>query len=169
MKDFRYEVLRKRFGGWWVLLSLPAQFVCSQLFPEALFSVPYLYIASDASPSDWLDVLAVVFGGICLFGAWISDNDLRNFVGTAPRTAVLQSGLWAYSRHPNYLCESTFHWTFGLWALRSSAAPAWLVLSGAAFNSLILFVTCFLTEANFMRGPRREEYIKYCKKVRMIL
>ena len=149
-------------------MSLPAQFVFSQLAPEAAFSFPYLYIASDAAPTDWIDVFAVGLACACLFGAWLSDNSLRNFVNSAPRTAVLQTGLWAYSRHPNYLCESTFHWALGLWALRSGA-PAWLLLGGAAFNSLILFVTCFLTEANFMRGPRREEYIKYCKKVRMIL
>ena len=81
-----------------------------QLAPEAAFSLPYLYLASSSAPTDVYDVLAVLFAGLCLFGAWLSDDSLRHFVNSAPRTSVLQSGPWAYSRHPNYLCESTFHW-----------------------------------------------------------
>ncbi len=143
------------------------QYTVSQWLPEVLFSLPYYYIATDTRPIDWIDYSCAILAVASLIGAWLSDNSLREFV-EAPNTRgkVLQSGLWAYSRHPNYLAESTFHWAPALWALRS-AHP--LVLSGAVLNSFILFVTCFLTEQHFLAGERRLEYLKYCQRVRMIL
>jgi steroid 5-alpha reductase family enzyme len=166
-EDFRYIKLRQRFGVHWVWLSFFAQYVGTQWMPEILFSVPYYYIITDSRPTDLIDVACAALALVCLAGAWLSDNSLRQFVeDPSTRGKVLQTGVWAWSRHPNYLSESTFHWATALWALRS--APP-LILSGAVLNSLILFITCFLTEAHFLRGERRSEYVKYCNKVRMIL
>ncbi len=161
--------MRKRFGGHWVWLSFAAQYVGTQWLPEVLFSLPYYYIVTDARPTDWIDAACAALALASLFLAWLSDNSLRQFVeDPASRGKVLQSGVWAWSRHPNYLAESTFHWAPALWALRSAPWPP-LAVAGAALTSLILFITCFLTEEHFLKGERRAEYIKYCKKVRMIL
>ena len=73
----------------------------------------------------------------------IADRQKRVFRKANPdRTAFIQSGLWAYSRHPNYLGEII------LWfGIAIAAIPA---LSGWQYVALIspLFVTLLLTRVS---------------------
>ena len=41
---------------------------------------------------------------------------------------IMQSGLWRYSRHPNYFGEITQWW--GLWLIALNLAGAWLTIIG---------------------------------------
>ena len=58
---------------------------------------------------------------------WIekrADDELLRFraAGHGPH-AILKTGLWAWSRHPNYFGEMGFWW--GLWLFGLAADPAW--------------------------------------------
>jgi steroid 5-alpha reductase family enzyme len=164
-EDFRFERFREQYGRHWLYLSIFMQYI-SQHVTEVLFTIPYYFILRDAAPSDKFDILCVILALCCLIVAGIADEELRDWVlNPKNRNRVLKSGLWSVSRHPNYFAESTFHWCFGLWALRS--APSYWILVCPAFNTLILIITTQLTEARFLRGKKRKEYLEYQKTVRV--
>ena len=80
--------------------------------------------ATDAAPFGLFDVfcVAVCLAGICV--GLFADNQLRRYMldgGTKP--AILEAGLWRYSRHPNHFGEQM--WWFGLLLLGIAAKPAW--------------------------------------------
>lgn len=176
-EDFRFQVMRRDFGRSWVFVSFFAQYL-SQHVTETLFCIPYYFILSSSlsfSSTQYIDLTCLALGVVCIAVAHVADDELRTFVST-PNTKhqVLQTGLWRYSRHPNYLAESTFHWSIGLWAAAlTSRTHGWtwasLLLIGPAFNSVVLYISAILNETQMARGNRAKAFAEYKKKTRMIL
>jgi len=70
----------------------------------------------------------------------IADRQLARFIRQADHPKVLSSGLWRYSRHPNYFGELVQWWGIGIIALQASWG--WLGLLGPLMlTGLILFVS----------------------------
>jgi steroid 5-alpha reductase family enzyme len=91
-----------------------------------------LGVAAQAGMLLWL-------AGICI--ELVADAQLRHFLRT--RTAehpVMDTGLWRYSRHPNYFGEILVWWGIGLVAC--TAPYGWLAWLGpVAITYLIVFVS----------------------------
>jgi len=165
-EDFRFVKMRRDFGRHWIWVSFFAQFL-SQHITEVLFTIPYYFIVRSSAPPDLWDAACVLLALLCVGVAAEADNQLREWVtDLRNRGRVLRRGLWAYSRHPNYFAESTFHWALGLWALRSSPVHPLLLLLCPAFNTLVLVITTRLTEQKFLAGEKRKEYLRYQAEVR---
>jgi len=70
----------------------------------------------------------------------VADYQLAGFLRAKDRPKVLQTGLWRYSRHPNYFGELTQWWAIGLIALQTSYG--WIGLAGPlSLSLLIIFVS----------------------------
>ena len=72
----------------------------------------------------------------------LSDLQLRRFLRTRrDPSAVLDKGLWQFSRHPNYFGEVVFWW--GLWLFGLAADPgwAWTVVGPVSITLLFLLVS----------------------------
>jgi steroid 5-alpha reductase family enzyme len=70
----------------------------------------------------------------------VADRQLRTFIARPNHPKVLQTGLWRYSRHPNYFGELTQWWGLGLIALQASYG--WIGLAGPLILTyLIVFVS----------------------------
>jgi steroid 5-alpha reductase family enzyme len=141
-EDFRYAELRAKSGRWYWPLSLfgvhllPSAWVYLGLLP--IFPV----LAGPARPLGALDVAALVVAGGAVLLEAAADLQLRRFQRSRrDPEAVLDSGLWALSRHPNYLGEILFWW--GLWLSGVSAAPswAWTAVGPLAITLLFVFVS----------------------------
>jgi steroid 5-alpha reductase family enzyme len=83
-------------------------------------------------------VVVWVLGFVC---ESIADSQLRQFLkANTKKDALLTTGLWKYSRHPNYFGEVTQWWGIALVAL--SSPFGWVGLIGAlAITTLICFVS----------------------------
>lgn len=141
-EDFRYAEVRRRTGrAYW-----PVSLVTIHLLPTAwvfLGLLPlYPALARPARPPGPLDALAalVVAGGIALEAA--ADLQLRRFLRRRrDPSAVLATGVWARSRHPNYLGELLFWWGLWLFGVASSPRWAWTALGPLAITALFLGVS----------------------------
>lgn len=76
---------------------------------------------------------------------------------TSPRSSPdkpkqLRTGLWRYSRHPNYFGEQLWWWSLGLFAVIVSQPWA---LGGALFNTLCMVGVTQLTEARIVQRQER--------------
>lgn len=90
--------------------------------------------------NEWLVLLGII---IWLKGfAWevIADGQLRAYLQLKQRPKVLDTGLWKYSRHPNYFGELLMWWGIGCIGLQASYG--WIGLAGPLLLSiLIIFVS----------------------------
>jgi steroid 5-alpha reductase family enzyme len=112
-----------------------------------------------ATPTPgWLDLVAFAVGLTGLWFEWLADRQLRAFVdGPRQPGETLRTGLWRYSRHPNYLGEMLIWWSLFLFGLAVDPAWArWAVLAPLAMMAMFLFVSIPLIEKRSLE--RRTNY-----------
>jgi steroid 5-alpha reductase family enzyme len=158
-EDFRYAAMRARHGRRFAWVSLVTVFGLQGVLMW-IVSLP-LQLAPSAGSSWPCTVPAgVLLWALGLGFEVIGDVQLARFrrdPGNAGR--VLDTGLWRYTRHPNYFGELVLWW--GLW-LVSLDGPAriWSAVSPALISFLLLRVSGVpLLEAGLRR--RRPEYADY--------
>ena len=74
----------------------------------------------------------------------VGDAQLRAFLANpANAGALMTSGLWRYTRHPNYFGEITMWWGLWLVAFNAAAPVLWIVsaIGPLAITVLIIFVS----------------------------
>jgi len=136
-EDRRYQSLRRRLGPHYWLKSLLFVF----LFQGALLfvvSLP-LQVAMVArrpaffTPVDGLG--AALFGVGFLFEV-VADVQLTRFrADPESRGKVLDTGLWRYSRHPNYFGDAVLWWGLSCFAVATGAY--WALVSPALMTLLL--------------------------------
>lgn len=122
-EDFRYLQWRKEWGRTFYLRSFLQVYLLQAFFLFIIIS-PVLHAVSFEQ-SQW-SVYSIVGVGIWAFGFYwqsVGDYQLRRFISQRKsKEEVLQTGLWRYSRHPNYFGEVTMWWGIYLitWPLSGS-------------------------------------------------
>ncbi len=158
-EDYRYLAWRQQWGKWFYLRSY-FQVYLLQGFFLFLIVVPVLIInKSSGSVVGYLDFIGVVIWllGFC-FEA-LGDAQLARFIkDSANKGKLLQSGLWRYTRHPNYFGEVTQWW--GIWLISLSASGIWLgVIGPLTITILILKVSGVpLLEKKMAEHPEFADY-----------
>jgi len=137
-EDFRYVEIRGKTGRFY----WPASFFSIHLFPTAWVFLGLLSawaaLNGPARPLGWLDAAGVLITGGAIVIEGAADLQLRRFMRTRrDKEAVLDTGLWAWSRHPNYFGEVMFWW--GLWLLGCAARPAWAWTAVGPLSITLLF------------------------------
>lgn len=161
-EDFRYRKMRQGWGRAWLLNSYFRVFIVQGVL-MFLVAVPIVLINQAAAPT--LGAFTVVGALIWMAGFVIeatADFQLDRFIaGIENKGKVLQSGLWRYSRHPNYFGEVVQWW--GIFAIALGVEYGWLGIIGpVTITFLILRVSGIpLLERSLSQNP---EYIKYQRR-----
>ncbi len=160
-EDTRYEELRRRWRERGVEQRRFFVFFQAQALLAAILSAPILLAAADAGP---LGALAWAGAGLWVVAAVLertADRQLEQFKrDSSNRGRTLRSGLWRYSRHPNYF----FQWlTWLAYALVALEAPyGWIgLLAPALMLYLILFVTGVPPAEESSLRSRGDDYRRY--------
>lgn len=167
-EDFRYRSFRQRFGrAYW-----PASFAGIHLFPTIMVYLGCLPLYAVYRPGtngiNWLDAIGaiVLLGAIAL--AFVADEQLRSFRSDpANRGSVVKGGLWALSRHPNYLGEIATWWGLWLLGLAAGARWWWTVAGAAAITLMFVFVSIPMMERRLQQT--RAGYASYRAQTPMLL
>lgn len=160
-EDRRYQAIRKRNEPNFTLKSLYLIFIF-QAFIAWIVSLPLLGIMngpSSLTPLDYAGFLLCAFG--IAFEA-TADGQLARFKSDpANSDAVMDKGLWRYTRHPNYFGDFCVWWGFYLVAL---ATGAWWTFPGPLLMSFLLlkFSGVALLEEDI--GERRPKYAQYIQE-----
>jgi steroid 5-alpha reductase family enzyme len=157
-EDHRYRAIRERNEPHFALKSLYLVFGLQAVLAW-LVSLPLVAaIASDA-PWSTVDAIGAVLFTLGLAFETIGDAQLARFqANPSNRRSVMSSGLWRYTRHPNYFGECVLWW--GLWLLALSAGAWWSVVSPLLMTVLLLKVSgVSLLEQDI--GHRRPAYRDY--------
>lgn len=157
-EDRRYQAIRERNQPNFEWKSLYLVFALQAVLAW-LVSVPLLAAAVSPAALGWLDGLGIGLFFIGLAFETISDQQLARFKSDpANKGRVLDTGLWRYTRHPNYFGEFCVWWAFYLIAL---AGGGWWAIVSPLLMSLLLLRISGVTLLEKDIGERRPAYRAY--------
>ncbi|MGH8214379.1 MAG: DUF1295 domain-containing protein [Rhodanobacteraceae bacterium] len=164
-EDGRYRELRAHWHGDQRKLFAFFQF---QALLIVLFALPFLAVAGNRAVSPgWLVAGAAIWLG-SVAGEAIADRQLARFrADPTHRGRTCRTGLWRYSRHPNYFFE-WLHW-FAYVALAAGSPIWWLAWSGPLVMYVFLRYISGIpyTEAQALR-TRGDDYREYQRNTPML-
>ena len=160
-EDFRYRAWRVQWAGNFAWRSLLQVFMLQGALMW-LISAPLLLAQTATAPAalgllDGLGTLLWLAGFIFEAGG---DWQLERFKANPDNAGrIMDSGLWRYTRHPNYFGDALLWW--GLYLL-AAASPAgvWAIGSPLLMTVLLMRVSgVTLLEKSLGQRPEYREYI----------
>jgi steroid 5-alpha reductase family enzyme len=142
-EDFRYKAWRDAWGKWFAVRSY-LQIYLLQGSIVAVIASPILVALLFPSASVFISfaVVGLLLWIVGFMFESIADYQLDTFIKNPENKGkIMMSGLWQYSRHPNYFGESMM-W-FGLWVVAVSFTPVALfcIISPVLITLLLLKVS----------------------------
>ncbi len=159
-EDRRYQAMRANHGEhfWW--RSFFTVFFFQMLI--AWFVGMPQRLGGSTLPFTWLDSVGILFWGIGLFFEVVGDWQLRQFLAKGKPNGVLDTGLWRYTRHPNYFGDTVLWWGFGCIGFAGTGSW-WIFLSPLVMTFLLLKISgVALLEKDI--GERRPKYADYIRR-----
>lgn len=164
-EDWRFAQKRKESKHFW-WYSFFYAYLSQQLMLVGL-TLPLWAASFRAVPLSWGDALCALgaLGGIAV--AYFADNQLRRFMLANedrvakgdPKVLLLDTGLWGWSRHPNYFGEQLFWWSLAGFGI--VVGEPW-VIAGTVVNSIVLAVVTVMVERRMLAvEARRDVYRDY--------
>jgi steroid 5-alpha reductase family enzyme len=168
-EDYRWEVLRNRMKPW--------QFGLFNLFFISIYQNIILLLITLPAWTAWLNptptfgwpdaIVAAVFL-LFLVGETVADQQQWNFhkwknaereAGHEANPRFLQSGLFRFSRHPNFFFEQAQWWTlFFFGAIAANSVLQWTVAGAFLLTLLFIGSTVFTESISKSRYPEYAEY-----------
>ncbi|MDX1735554.1 MAG: DUF1295 domain-containing protein, partial [Halioglobus sp.] len=142
------------------------------LFPTlqvflGLLPVYAVYCLGDR-PFNWLDVVAAAVTAGAVTVQMLADFQLHRFIREHQPGQHLDSGLWAWSRHPNYFGELGF-W-FGMFLFGLAALPSgWYWYGAGIAGMVVLFVFGSVPMMERRSLERRPDYQQVIDSVSMLV
>jgi len=162
-EDLRYQTMRAGRGAsfWW--MSLVTIFFLQGMLIW-IIAAPLFIVHLNAGPPlwTWTDIAGLLLWSIGFFFETVGDWQLARFkAAPANRGHVMQKGLWAYTRHPNYFGDALVWWGYFLFAL-SVPGGMWTLVGPLLMIFLLLKVSgvTLLEQTIIERKPEYRDYIQ---------
>ena len=160
-EDFRYQEFRKKYGEknyWWIsfIQTFLLQGILMWIISMPLLGVNLYSSSHSLSYIDYFGILLWIIGFIFEAGGDIQLAHFKN--NKANEGKVLNTGLWHYTRHPNYFGDSAVWWGFGLFCL--STGSYWLISGSIIMTLLILKVSGVVLLEKSLK-EKKPEYAAY--------
>lgn len=167
-EDWRYADMRNKHGKAYWLVS----FFGIHLMPTVLVFLGCLpFLSSFSAPeTDFglLDGIAVVVTAGAIWIEWRADKDVTLFKrSNENRDALLRSGVWSLTRHPNYLGEISFWWGVYLFGIAANGRYWWTIIGPLLMTALFLFISIPMIEKRLLE--RKPAYKRYKETTPMLL
>lgn len=171
-EDWRYPLLRGGAGRW----ALAVDFFAIHAFPtvQVFVGMAPVYVAVTRPGDGWVPLMWAAFavGLAAVTLELAADIQMHRFV--ARRRAGLEAspvmcgGLWAWSRHPNYLGEIGFWLSMAMFGVAAAPGQWWWLFAG-----VVVMVAMFLGASIPMMEKRslerRPHYSDVIKRVPKLL
>lgn len=167
-EDWRYIKLAHDTGPFYWLVS----FLGIHLFPTILVflgCLPLIPVLESNSPLVWTDFLGFIISFLAIEIERRSDNQLRAYKenSASSTSKVCETGLWKYSRHPNYFGEISF-WA-GLFIIAFGLNPENNLIYGFGFFAMMILFVFVSIPMMEKRQKAKPGYTEYKKKVWMLV
>jgi steroid 5-alpha reductase family enzyme len=168
-EDYRWPTLRARMKRWEFEIFNLLFIVLFQNLMLVLIALPALTAYENrATPFDALDVAIALLFVVLLGGETVADQQQWNFhqvkkgekeAGRTPDPQFVQSGLWHFSRHPNFFFEQAQWWTLYLFgAVALGSILHWSVIGAVLLTLLFIGSTRFTESITLSKYPEYADY-----------
>jgi steroid 5-alpha reductase family enzyme len=166
-EDWRYQLYREKMGKNFWLINL----VGLQLMPTVMVYLGsislYPAISLRTTTIGFIDILAVIIAGGGIFLETLADQQLYKFRKKRENAEqIIKTGLWHYSRHPNYFGEILFWWGLYLFAIAAEISFYWAII-GPIFITILFYVVSIpmMEKRNLERKPEYKRYKEQTTKL----
>jgi len=155
-EDYRWEEIQQKIGPMWFQV-LNATFIAPfQSYLLLLIVAPsYMAYRFIGTPLNALDYATAIVFVAFFIGETVADEQQWKFQtakyaaiarGETPEAGFITTGLFRYSRHPNFFCEQAMWWTYYVFSI--AAGAGWLnwTISGTVLLTLLFQASTGLTE-----------------------
>jgi len=166
-EDWRYIKLREENPRIYPFVN----FTGIHLFPTTIVFIcliPAYYAIVESEPN--LNITIIAGAVLCIAStimAFIADEQMRAFRKKPVESACMESGLWKYSRHPNYLGEILF-W-LGIWVMAMGVEPTlwWTIFGWVTLTLMFVFISIPMMEKRSL--AKRADYANLMRRIPMLL
>lgn len=162
-EDYRYVAMRKHWGDRFWIVSLFTVFVVQGLLMW-IVSLPLQFGIGIPTRGSAATVFLVGGAVVWLVGLTfeaVGDAQLRRFrADPTTQGTVLDTGLWRWTRHPNYFGDACVWWGIGVVAL-GAGGWAWVALLGPVVMTTLLRRVSGVTLLEKSLVKRRPGYADY--------
>lgn len=163
-QDWRYTMLKEKTGFFYPIINF-----------LGIHLVPTLVVYACTLPAVFVVTLNTTWSPLCLIGFAISigavilqsvaDIQMHQYRKNKS-TPFIETGLWKYSRHPNYLAEILMWYGIAFFAI-ALLGFKWYFILGAIANTILFFaVSIPMADGRQSKKPGFEQYKA---KTRMLL
>ncbi|NHJ87976.1 MAG: DUF1295 domain-containing protein [Asgard group archaeon] len=167
-EDWRYIKYREdtpklfwiiAFTGLEMMPTIVVYLGCIAIYPALVLS---------SKGFNVFDAIAIVIAVGATLIEFLADEQMKIFskMNDDPKK-VMDLGLWAVSRHPNYFGEVSFWWGVFFFAIAADYSWWWTITGPIAMVILFIFISIPLMEKR--QTTRKPEYIDYKKRVSVFI
>lgn len=160
-EDFRYQNFRKEWGTSFFIKAYFRLYLFQGLL-MGIVSLPFLEAMKENQVyQPWLFGLGIVVFLVGYAFEVIGDAQLKAHISNpAKKGTLIQTGLWKYTRHPNYFGDATLWWGIFLVGV-SVGSPLWTIVGPLIMTYLLRFLSGVpMMEKRMEKYPEFEEYKK---------
>jgi len=161
-EDARYRVWRESWGKWFYLRSYLQIYLLQGLLMIVVgYPLMHAVVYGNGAPLSVLSYVGLAVWAIGYIFEVVGDAQLDAYLKKPVKASpVMNSGLWKYTRHPNYFGEVTMWW--GIWLMIAHLPMSYIALIGPiTITFLILKVSGIpMLEKRFEGNPDFEAYKK---------
>jgi steroid 5-alpha reductase family enzyme len=175
-EDFRYHNWRRQWGKTFFWRTYLQVFLLQGLF-QIIIALPILVAANSSNdflasvlmpdlpgelfPGRYFESTLIIGSLIWIIGFLfqsIGDYQLARFTKTRQPGQIMKTGLWKYSRHPNYFGEIVMWW--GIWLMVATLPfGIWAIISPLTITFLLAKVSGVpMLEEKYKGNPDFEAY-----------
>jgi len=163
-EDWRYAERRGNTGRFYWVVS----FFGFHLFPTIIVFLGclslYPALLAGTNPFGVLDIVAIILTVSAILIETRADQELKTFLCKRKSAEEnITTGLWAYSRHPNYFGEVLFWWGLYLFALAADLAYWWVIIGPLCVTMLFIVVSIPMMDKHILKT--KPAYAETMKKV----
>lgn len=169
-EDVRYTEMRREWGAGFQRNMFGLLIVQAPI--TALISVSVILAAHHpAAGLRWQDGLGAAIFLAALAGESVADRQMKAFkAAPANRGKVCDTGLWAWSRHPNYFFEAVIWWAYAV--IGFDLARPWTaaaVIAPVMMYCIVRYLTGVPPLEAAMVRSKGEPYRRYQAQVSVLL
>ena len=163
-QDWRYTKFEKENGRLYPFIS----FTGIHMMPTLIVFLCTLPAVFTIRKEFHANIGSYLGAALCICATTlqlVSDTEMHRYRKSGAH-GLIRTGLWKYSRHPNYLGEILMWWGVGIQAV-SVKPEYWWLLAGAAANT-VMFFTVSIPLAD-KRQSQKPGYAEYRASTRSLL